>query len=33
MGKIGAGIRPPLCELSADHLAALKEALTIGEAI
>jgi len=33
MGKIGEGIRPPLTQLSEDHLQALKEALMIGKCI
>eukprot|EP01037_Dinobryon_pediforme_P018936 gene18936-19274_t len=33
IGKIGSGIRPPLCELSDEHRQALTEALIIGRAI
>eukprot|EP01036_Dinobryon_divergens_P034984 gene34984-45281_t len=33
MGKIGPGIRPPLCELSDEHVKSLTEALIIGKAM
>lgn len=33
MGKIGSGIRPPLCPLDAQHLDQLREAMIIGKVI